>query len=138
MQQLLNAQLITHTARVAQNQGDNWLPIVDGDFVPDAPSTLMAEHRFANVSVIIGWTDDDATLFSDTGITTPQQVYHFVREYLPGFTEANVQKMLSLYPSSDFWSTEFANGTIELHAEFYRSARIYRDLLFTCQPIYYG
>ena len=138
MQQLLNAQLITHTARVARNQGDNWLPIVDGDFVPDAPSTLLAEHRFANVSVIIGWTDNDAVLFTDPDITTPQQTYHFVRKYNVGFTEANVQKLLDLYPSSDFHPTRFRNGTIKLHAEMYRSARIYRDELFTCQPIYVG
>ncbi|KAK5174556.1 uncharacterized protein LTR77_001637 [Saxophila tyrrhenica] len=138
MQQLLNAQLITHTARVARQQGDNWLPVVDGDIVPAAPSTLIAEHRFANVSAMIGWTVNDAVLFTNTSIKTPHETYHFLNKYMPGFTVENVEKMLALYPSPDFQPTRFKNGTIKLHAETYRAARIYRDLLFTCQPIHYG
>ncbi|KAF7190630.1 Secreted lipase [Pseudocercospora fuligena] len=41
------------------NLGDEWLPSVDGDFVPALPSELVNSGRFNNVSMIIGWTDDD-------------------------------------------------------------------------------
>lgn len=46
--------------------------------------------------------------------------------------------MLELYPVENFHTSFFANGTIKLPAEIYRAARILRDILFTCQPIFYG
>ena len=87
---------------------------------------------------MIGWCDDDALLFTNEDTTTPNETYTFLREYLPAMTEANIQKILSLYPESDFWNTYFPNGTIKQHREFYRLGRIYRDILFTCQPILIG
>ena len=162
METLIDLQLETHSNSPSQNDGDNWLPVVgeyehlksvsapvfvliganpcpsDGDFVPDVPSVLMAEHRFANITTIIGWCDNDAVLFVPTDNNTPQDTEKWVRLYLPAFTEANLQKLLSLYPSSDFYTTYFANGKVKLHSEVYRVGRIFRDILFTCQPIYYG
>jgi carboxylesterase type B len=135
----LQAQLDTHSASPNQNDGDNYLPIVDGDFLPAAPSTLLAEGRFAKrMRTIIGWTNNDAVLFTPTDNTTPQQTYRFLRLYLPAFTEAHLQKLLALYPRSDFHNSYFRNGKIKIHAEVYRLGRIFRDLLFTCQPIFIG
>ena len=87
---------------------------------------------------MIGWADDDANLFTPTDIKTANQTYEFLRLYLPAMTEAHLQHLLSLYPISDFHNTYFPNGDIKLHAEFYRLGRIYRDILFTCQPILVG
>ena len=138
-QALLQSQLNTHSASPNQNDGDNYLPVVDGDFLPAAPSTLMREGRFAkNMRTIIGWTDDDAVLFVPTDNNTPQQTRRWLRLYLPAFTEAHLDELLSLYPSSDFKTTYFKGGNIKLHAEVYRVGRIFRDLLFTCQPIWIG
>ncbi len=140
MRELLTATLITHTVHPPEddNDGDNWLPVVDGDFLPAAPSTLIAERRFSNVTTIIGWTDNDFTLFTPTNIKTPAQTKRWVAGYLPGLTEAHLEHLLELYPSSDFQNTYFENGKIMQHAEFYRTARISRDALFTCQPIHLG
>lgn len=138
MGELLQGQLRTHTAAVRQNQGDNWLPVVDGDFLPDAPSKLIAEHRFANVSTIQGWTDNDAALFTTENLKTEEDTYKWLRAYLPAFSEAQLAKLQALYPSSDFHTTYFPNGKIMQHQQFYRTARMYRDMLFTCQPIYMG
>lgn len=111
---------------------------MDGDFLPEAPSQLIAQGKFANVTTMIGWADDDALLFTSTDTTTPNQTNTFLREYLPTMTETHIQQLLALYPESDFWNTYFANGTIKQHREFYRLGRIYRDILFTCQPILVG
>ena len=135
----MEAQISTHSASPNQNDGDNWLPVVDGDFLPAAPSTLMSEQRFAkNMRTIIGWTDNDAVLFTPTDFNKPNDTYWFFRKYLPAFTEAHLDELLSIYPSSDFYTTYFANGDVKLHSEVYRSGRIFRDILFTCQPIYIG
>lgn len=137
-QDLLKPQLETHSASPKQDQGDSWLPVVDGDFLPAAPSELLSSGRFANITAMIGWADDDADLFTPEDTKTANQTYEFLRLYLPAMTEAHLQHLLSLYPISDFHNTYFADGKIKLHAEFYRLGRIYRDILFTCQPILVG
>lgn len=134
METLLNASLTTYQSDIGHNIGDIWLPVVDGDFLPAAPSQLIKEGRFANVTTMIGWCDDDVTFFTDFTISTAEDTYNFVADYIPTMTAENVDKLLSLYPSSDFPADESAN----LSSEFFRSARIFRDILMTCQPMYYA
>lgn len=112
--------------------GDIWLPSVDGDFWPDAPSTLLREGRFAQgVDAIIGWTQDDMTLYTPASLDA-QGTYDTVRVQYPWLSEASLDKLLSLYPVDDFPPNIEANRT----SESYRAARIWRDILMVCQPIY--
>ena len=131
-QALLNASLATY--RDDLNVGDIWLPVVDNDFLPAAPSTLVREGRFANVTTMIGWCQNDLTLFTDPAIQTPEDTRNFIAAYVPDLTTANVDKLLSLYPVSDF----LAEATTTLSSEFFRAARVFRDILMTCQPIFYA
>lgn len=134
METLLDASLATYQSDITHNIGDIWLPVVDGDFLPAAPSQLIEAGRFANVTTMIGWCDDDVTFFTDFDIKTPDDTYNFISSYVPGLTRENVNGLLSLYPASDFPADESAS----LSSEFYRSARIFRDILMTCQPMWYG
>src|SRR5262245_23373198 len=68
MQTLFHASSATYQSDVAHNVGDIWLPTVDGDFLPDAPSKLIAEGRFGNASYVLGWMQDDLSLFTDANI----------------------------------------------------------------------
>lgn len=133
-QTLLNASLSTYQSDISHNIGDIWLPVIDGDFLPAAPSTLIQEGRFADVTTMIGWCEDDVTFFTDPTIKTPDDTYKFVSSYVPDVTKANVDKLLSLYPVSDF----VADATPTLSSEFFRAARIFRDILMVCQPMWYG
>lgn len=134
MDALITAQFNTSGTGPAQNLGDQWLPVVDGDFVPVAPSELLAQGRFGNITTMIGWSQDDANPFTDFSINSTEDNFKFFSAYLPGFTAANVNKLLSLYPVAEFHDNPSAN----LSAQFYRSGRILRDIIFTCQPIYVG
>ncbi|KAI1470940.1 alpha/beta-hydrolase [Daldinia caldariorum] len=134
MDTLLNASAATHQVDIAHNIGDVWLPVVDGDFLPAPPSQLIAEGRFANVTVMMGWCDNDLTVFTDTDISTPQDTRSFVKSYMSFVSDSDINELLSLYPSSDFPPNPAAN----LSSEFYRAARIFRDVLMVCEPVYYG
>ncbi|KAK6957986.1 hypothetical protein Daesc_000778 [Daldinia eschscholtzii] len=134
MDTLLNASAATHQTDIAHNIGDIWLPVVDGDFLPAPPSQLIAEGRFANVTVMMGWCDNDLTLFTDTDISTPQDTRDFIKTYVSSVSDSNIDELLSLYPSADF----SANPAANLSSEFYRAARIFRDILMVCEPVYYG
>jgi len=138
METLVEAQIKTHVPGPADDDGDNWLPVVDGDFLPAAPSTLFQQGRFANVSAIIGWTDNDYMLFVPTNLKTPADTHKWISAYLPGMTDANVKHLLSLYPSSEFQTRKGPNSTVEVQGESYRTGRISRDILFTCSAIKVG
>lgn len=138
METLVHAQIKTHVPGPKDNDGDAWLPVVDGDFIPEAPSVLLDTGRFANVSAVIGWCDNDYMLFMPPDIKTARGSHQWLRDYLPGFTEANLQKLLSLYPSSEFQTKRGPGGDVWVQGESYRTGRIARDILFTCSAIYMG
>ncbi|KAI1259425.1 putative lipase [Xylariaceae sp. FL1019] len=131
---LFNASSETHISDFAHNIGDTWLPAVDGDFLPAAPSELIKQGRFANVTTMVLWCDGDLNVFLDTSIQTNQDTYDLIQDYQPAMTSANVDKLLSLYDVSEFPADEAAG----LSSEFYRAARIVRDILMTCQPMHYA
>lgn len=134
-QTLLTASLTTYQSDISHNIGDIWLPTIDGDFLPSAPSTLLRTGRFTpNITTLLGWCENDVTFFTDPSITTPRDTQTFIASYLPGVTRANIAHLLSLYPVADF--VPQANPT--LSAEFFRAARVFRDVLMVCEPLWYG
>ncbi|PFH59241.1 hypothetical protein XA68_12640 [Ophiocordyceps unilateralis] len=134
METLLNASLATYKNDIAHNIGDIWLPVVDGDFLPSAPSQLINQGRFANVTTMMGWCEHDVTFFTDTKIKTSEDTTKFIAAYAPDLSESNLHRLLSLYPVSDFRPNQGAG----LSSEFYRAATIFRDILMTCEPIWYS
>ncbi|KAI1383105.1 carboxylesterase family protein [Hypoxylon trugodes] len=125
----------TYLSDIPHNIGDIWLPVVDGDFLPAAPSQLIAEHRFAaNVTAMMLWAEDDMAFFTDTNITTAADTHDFIQSYISHVSASDVDSLLDLYPSTEFTANEAAN----LSSEFYRTARIFRDILMVCEPVYLG
>lgn len=131
---LLNASITTYASDIGHNVGDIWLPVVDGDFLPAPPSQLIDEGRFGNVSFMTGWTQDDLNFYTDVSIATSGDTYDFVRSYLPAMLEDSLENLLDLYPVAEFAPPPETNLT----AEFYRSARIFRDILMVCPSLYLG
>ncbi|KAH9901809.1 acetylcholinesterase [Xylariomycetidae sp. FL2044] len=132
-QALYDASEATFQGEVGDNIGDIWLPAVDGDFLPAAPSALVREGRFAGdlSAVAVGWCEDDLAPFTDRSIATEADTRAFMGAYLPGMRGATLDALLALYPSGEF----AANATAGLSAQFYRAARIWRDVLMVCMPV---
>ena len=133
-ERLQNASSDTYLSDTAHNIGDLWHPVVDDDFLPAAPWQLINEGRFANVTTMIGWTEDDVTFFTPADVQTANDTLDFLHGYVPDVSMDNLNQLLSLYHISDF----AANPSANLYAEIYRSARVFRDILMTCMPIWYG
>ena len=130
---ILDASIHTHATNIAHNIGDIWLPVVDSDFLPAPPSQLLREHRFAKVTTMIGWCQDDPN-FTDFALRTTNDTFHFISSCLPDVNLENIEQLLSLSPVSDFTVNKAANLT----PEFYQASRIFRDILMTCSLVGYG
>jgi carboxylesterase type B len=131
-EQLLNASFETYDDDISHNIGDIWLPNVDDDFLPAPPSQLIAEGRFGNATFMSGWMQGDLNVYTNTSIKTSDDTYAFIRGYLPAMSEDKLTELLDMYPEEEFT----ASG--DLAAEFYRSARIFRDILMVCPSLHLG
>lgn len=134
LEELWNATLTNYDTWSAVTDGDIWLPGVDGSFIPAAPSDLVRTGDFTQMPIVVGWTRNDATLFTPGTIKTNNDSREFVGSYYPFLSEDNFETLMGLYPVSDF----SVNTTANLSAEFYRSAEMFRDILLTCPSFYFG
>ncbi|CAN8106047.1 unnamed protein product [Discula destructiva] len=134
LDELWNATLTNYNALAAFSDGDIWLPNVDGNFIPAAPSELVRIGNFTKMPIVVGWTRNDATLFTSSAIERDADTRDFVGSYYPFLNTTNFEALMDLYPITDF----VANTTANLSAEFYRSAEMFRDILLTCPSFYFG
>ncbi len=57
-------------------------PVLDGDFIPDAPSKLIATGQFArNIPIIQGWNENDGSLFTPSSIMDEVGVLGFLKAW---------------------------------------------------------
>ena len=134
METLLNITNTVSAQSSAVNDGDIFLPTVDQDFLPALASSLILSGRFPKLPLIIGWEENDATLFTPPSINTPTDTRAFISLYYPYLNSGTLSTLLDLYPSTGF----VANVAASRSAEFYRSAEILRDIVFVCPSFLFG
>ena len=110
-------------------------PTVDGDFIPAAPSALIASGQFApNVSLIQGWNRNDGSIFTSTAISNATAVEEFIRSDRSDISTFSLSQLLAQYPITDFAPLAASNTS----AYFFQAAQILRDLTFTCPAIQFA
>ncbi|KXJ85125.1 Alpha/Beta hydrolase protein [Microdochium bolleyi] len=77
-------------------------------------------------------TQDDITLYMSPSIAYAEGTYNSIRARYPWLSETSLDALLVLYPVAEFPANTTANRT----SESYRVARIWRDVLMVCQPMY--
>lgn len=114
---------------------DTFIPAVDDNFIPAAPSQLLAHGNFSkNISTIIGWNQDDGSLFVGSPDLFANSSYlpSWVMTSFPGLNESAIETVLSLYPanSSSFVAKKAAYPTVPV--DWIRASQIERDAGFVC------
>lgn len=133
LEDLLAVSLTVANEVVPQLNGEAaYVPVVDGNFIPDAPSILLNSGRFSDVPLVIGWNNDDATLLLPTNTPSESDVVNGIHSLLRHLTNSTLDHILELYPLSDFIADPAKNVT----AEFARLSRIGRDTQFTCPSLF--
>jgi carboxylesterase type B len=99
--------------------------------IPTAPSHLYKTAQISKVPVIIGWNNDDGSLFVSPTIVTEEEAAADLLKSFPGLTNSTVEKLFTLYPSWEFEAQPAVNAS----QQFLRTSRIARDITFTCQAL---
>ncbi|PCH36462.1 carboxyesterase [Wolfiporia cocos MD-104 SS10] len=100
-----------------------YLPVVDGVFLPDLPSRLLTQGRFHMMPFIGGHVTDDGSIFVGNPadfVNTTEGFVASLRKRYTMLSNATAQRMIELYPESDFPS------------QWERAKRAFGDTVFTC------
>ncbi|KAI9454051.1 carotenoid ester lipase precursor [Lactarius psammicola] len=111
-----------------------WRPRVDGFFLADTPQKLIRRGKVASIPFVSGDCDDEGTLFSlsQTNITTEPELRDYLTEFfLPTATDAEMDRLLTLYPQDVTQGSPYDTGTENAFTpEFKRIASLLGDFSF--------
>ncbi|KAH6985559.1 Alpha/Beta hydrolase protein [Ilyonectria destructans] len=79
----------------------NFYPVVDGDFIPDYPSTLLSEGKFTRLPFLLGTNTDEGTLFGGADISTDEQIAALIQANGAGPDADTTEILMALYPNVD-------------------------------------
>ncbi|TFK34734.1 Alpha/Beta hydrolase protein [Crucibulum laeve] len=111
-----------------------WMPRTDGDYLREDPDQLIRSGSVVNVPMVSGCVEDEGTVFSFTAlnITTSQQFKAWVKKYfLRDVTDADLDKVLYLYPADPSQGSPFGTGSAyALTPQYKRIAAFLGDIIF--------
>ncbi|KUL89789.1 hypothetical protein ZTR_00456 [Talaromyces verruculosus] len=100
-----------------------WLPVIDGDFIPDQLYSLFEEGRFADVPILLGHTTNEGSWFANNA-SSAAEVSAFLRSNYPHLTNLELETINQFYPKMD--------PLPEHNAYFPSSSAAYGDATFIC------
>lgn len=107
-------------------------PVIDGALLPDLPTSLLKQGRFAkDKPLITGTSRTEGTIFAPQAenITAANQ---FVTTQLPKLTDASLVQLQMLYNNTP---SALPGVQANMSSFFYYAAELYGDALFTCPTI---
>ncbi|KAG9185806.1 hypothetical protein G6011_07137 [Alternaria panax] len=127
-----------------------FLPVTDGVFIQDEPSSQLLEKRVNGRNALIGNNANEGPLFTPQDITSEDNFLTWLRNNLPEFTDSDIAKVLRYYPvsntvdasSTDKFATNGVSGPSALDqsslatGQQQRANNLYAELTFVC-PSYW-
>ena len=109
-------------------------PSFDNDFITGFPSELMRTGKFVKgVPLIVSWVQNEGNWYQLPTTSSDDEVKGAVSLWIDGLKPESLDELLELYPLSDF--QHHAPPGSPISAQYYRAARINRDLWFACPAI---
>lgn len=103
-------------------------PVLDHDFLFDAPYTLFDQGRFVKVPAIYGDDSNEGTIFAHKTLNTSDESKRFLKDQFPLLTTAQLDKIDALYPKGPQYT---GAGTYWSQASL-----AYGELRYICPGIY--
>lgn len=107
-------------------------PVIDGELLPDSPTALLKQGRFAkDKPLIMGTSRTEGTIFAPQAenVTAANR---FLTTQLPMLTNASLIELQSLYNNTP---RTFPGVQANTSSLYYYAAELYGDALFTCPTI---
>ncbi|KAN0089185.1 hypothetical protein V8E51_019445 [Hyaloscypha variabilis] len=74
-------------------------PVIDDDFVPALPSTLLSQRKFVHdLKVMTGYNTNDGFIFSSPLLQNSSDFQTYPSSFLPAFNKSIISEITTLYP----------------------------------------
>ncbi|KXH42585.1 acetylcholinesterase [Colletotrichum simmondsii] len=125
-----------------------WGPSVDGNIVRGHPLEEFRSGRFTKVPVLVNHNGYEGILFSNTTMTTQDELLADLQTLWPSLPESKIADLLEFYPTSTYNGTVLDRLTVlaalsastgqelELSDVFARRQAIFGDSLINCPTTY--
>lgn len=114
--------------------GPGFYPTVDGDIMPNYPTVLLSQGRFAHVPHLYGTNSDEGTANAPTGINTDDELFDYLYTGVGyDFPAATVRHIMDLYPDDPTQGIPLNTGTerfADLGWQYKRVAAIVGDIYY--------
>lgn len=105
--------------------GPGFYPTVDGDIMPNYPTVLLREGRFAHVPHLYGTNSDEGTANAPSGINTDDELFEYLYTGVGyGFPASTVRQIMSLYPDDPAQGIPLDTGNDRFAQEGWQYKRI--------------
>ncbi|OSD07125.1 esterase 1 [Trametes coccinea BRFM310] len=131
-----------NTSAAESPESYQFVPVIDGPggLIPDSPSKLYSDGKFARIPLMTGANLDDGTFFTPAGVSSDAQIEEFLVAAAlpfqpppppPAVTDV-IAEVLQLYPNDPTVGCPFGTGneTFGLSSEYKRLAAIAGDSSF--------
>ena len=117
-----------------------WQPVLDGDYIPDSPTTLINNGQFHDVPILTGSNTDEGTFFGPRGLNTTAQLKTSLTTQMNGtirnyyaISSSQADMLLNLYPDDPSLGCPFGSllNFDDQGLQYKRGAAIYTDLVIT-------
>jgi len=112
----------------------SYSPVVDGHFLQDYPSNLMAARKFVSLPMMLGTTTDEFTEIIPTNfnISSDAQILSLFKENFVSVSAPTLEYLMSLFPLSQFPN----EGPPGSGIEWSRVVDILNNLLMFCESYF--
>jgi carboxylesterase type B len=114
--------------------GPGWYPTVDGDIMPEFPTSLLDQGKFAHVPHLYGSNSDEGTDNAPFGIDTDQQLYDLLYTGFGfGYPSSTVKRIMELYPDDPALGVPINTGDRRFSSkgrQYKRTAAIVGDIFY--------
>ncbi|KAI9730194.1 MAG: hypothetical protein M1834_005958 [Cirrosporium novae-zelandiae] len=109
-------------------------PTVDGDIMPDFPTQLLSQGRFAHIPHLYGTNSDEGTANAPEGIDTDEELLDYVLNQTGwGFPEWAATEIMELYPDNPALGIPLNTGSERFAShgwQYKRAAAITGDVFY--------
>jgi len=108
-------------------------PVVDGDIIPQYPTTLLQTGRFAHMPHIVGTNSDEGTDNAPPGLSTTSDLAAYLENHGFNYPPSVVQEILRLYPDDPAAGIPLNTGEKrfpQMGRQYKRAAAIIGDLYY--------
>lgn len=82
----------------AEDNGANWSPVIDGDFLRRAPADEVEGGNVARVPILLGGNSDEGLFLASLFNLTIDNAAELIAQSFPAASKSTIDKLVALYP----------------------------------------